>query len=157
MCKKRRTISDAAFSWVSKLLAETKLLVETADTTAGIDHLLLAGEEGMALSANFNTDILLGGAGGIDSTAGAADGGLLVVRMDSCLHGDFTSFKQICWRNVQLYNFTTALPKKQGFFEKFQKFFLCLRHTCVIMCFSVKMDKLSLKVWSITVFFSSGN
>lgn len=125
-CKKRRTSSDAAFSRVSKLLAQTELLVEAADTSTGIDHLLLTSEEGVALSADFDTDILLGGAGGIHSTTGAADGGLLVVRMDSCLHGDFTSFKQICWRNVQLLYSITLLFKLQEFFSFFVKKFLVL-------------------------------
>ena len=64
------------------LLAQTVLLVEAADTPAGIEHLLLTGEEGVALGTNFHTDILLGGAGRIDSTASAADGGLLIIRMD---------------------------------------------------------------------------
>ena len=40
----------------------------------------------MALGANFNTDVLLGGAGGKSVTTSAADRGLLVVGMDTFLH-----------------------------------------------------------------------
>ena len=72
--------------FLAELLVQTELLVEAADTTAGIEHLLLTGEEGVALSANFHADVLLGRASGIDSTTSAADRGLLVIRMDSVLH-----------------------------------------------------------------------
>ena len=68
------------------LLAQTVLLVEAADTTAGIDDLLLASEERMALGTNFDTDVLLGGTGGIDRTTSTTDGGLLVIGMNTCLH-----------------------------------------------------------------------
>ena len=39
-----------------------------------------------ALGADFNGDVLLGGAGLDDVAAGASDGGLLVIGMDSFLH-----------------------------------------------------------------------
>ena len=88
-CRKKtqnpRIETDAGVLLIA-LLAQTVLLVEAADTPAGIEHLLLTGEEGVALGTNFHTDILLGGAGRIDSTASAADGGLLIIRMDSFLH-----------------------------------------------------------------------
>ena len=70
---------------ISKLL-DAVLLVELINTAAGVDQLLLAGVEGVALGADFNGDVLLGGAGLDDVAAGASDGGLLVIGMDSFLH-----------------------------------------------------------------------
>ena len=63
------------------------LLVELINTAAGVDQLLLAGVEGVALGADLNGDVGLGGAGLDDGAASALDGGLLVFRMDSFLHG----------------------------------------------------------------------
>ena len=70
---------------LSKLL-DAVLLVELVNAAAGVDQLLLAGVEGMALRADFDRDVFLGGAGLDNGAAGAADGGLLVLRMDSFLH-----------------------------------------------------------------------
>ena len=67
-------------------LLDAVLLVELINTAAGVDQLLLAGVEGVALGADFNGDVLLGGAGLDDVAAGASDGGLLVIGMDSFLH-----------------------------------------------------------------------
>jgi hypothetical protein len=39
-------------------------LVETFNTSGGIHHAAFAGEEGMAITADFNLEFLLGGAGG---------------------------------------------------------------------------------------------
>jgi len=94
--KKSTSHRDADFR-VSKtggrlLLVQTELLVEAADTTTGVHHLLLAGEEGVTLGANFDADILLGGASLDHVTAGAPDGGLSVIGMDTFLHLCFTSF-----------------------------------------------------------------
>jgi len=66
------------------LHAET--LLETVNAAAGIDQLLLAGEEGMAFGANFHTDVLFGRARLDDLTASASDGGLLIVGMDIFSH-----------------------------------------------------------------------
>ena len=70
---------------ISKLL-DAVLLVELINTAAGVDQLLLAGVEGVAVGADFNGDVLLGGAGLDDGAAGASDGGLLILGMDSFLH-----------------------------------------------------------------------
>ena len=67
-------------------LLDAVLLVELVNTAAGVDQLLLAGVEGVALGADFHGDVLLGGAGLDDSAASALDGGLLVIGMDSFLH-----------------------------------------------------------------------
>ena len=74
------------------LLVEAKLLVEAADTAAGVHHLLLTGVEGMTLGTNFNTDVLLGGASLDHVAAGAPDGSLLIVGVETFLHCIFTSF-----------------------------------------------------------------
>ena len=44
-------------------LFEAVLLVELVHAAAGIDELLLAGVERVALGADFNRDVLLGGTG----------------------------------------------------------------------------------------------
>ena len=67
-------------------LLQAETLVKTIDTSTGVNQLLLAGIERVALGADFNTDILLGRAGGKSVTAGAADGGLLVFGMDAFSH-----------------------------------------------------------------------
>ena len=97
--------SKSSKTW-SFLLVQTELLVEAADTAAGIDHLLLTGVEGMALGANLHADVLLGGTSLDHVTASAADGSQLIVRMDSCLHyvhlfllgGSFR--KRICYVSI---------------------------------------------------------
>ena len=65
---------------------ETELLVELLHAAAGIDELLLAGKERMALGANFNTDILLSRTGLNNITASTGNGSLSIVRMDLFLH-----------------------------------------------------------------------
>ena len=67
-------------------LLDAVLLVELVNAAAGVDQLLLAGVEGVALGADFHGDVLLGGAGLDDGAASALDGGLLVIGMDSFLH-----------------------------------------------------------------------
>ena len=61
-------------------------LLELINTSAAVNELLAAGVEGVALGADLNGDVLLGGAGLDDVAAGASDGGLLVIGMDSFLH-----------------------------------------------------------------------
>ena len=76
-----------------KLLAGLgKTALEALDAATGIDQLLLAGVERMALAANFNMDLRLGVTGVDHVAAGASDGAVHIVRMDALLHGYFTSF-----------------------------------------------------------------
>ena len=70
-----------------RTLLEAVLPVEFINAAAGVDQLLLAGVERVALGANFNGDVLLGGAGLDHIAAGAADRGGFIIGMDSCLHG----------------------------------------------------------------------
>ena len=74
-------------------LLDAVLLVELINAAAGVDQLLLAGVEGVALGADLNGDILLGGAGLDHGAASAPDGGLLVIGMDSFLHGSYLLVK----------------------------------------------------------------
>ena len=69
-----------------RLLFHVEALLETIYTSAGIDELLLAGIERVALGANFNGDVLAGGAGLDDVAAGAPDSGLIILGVDAFLH-----------------------------------------------------------------------
>ena len=68
------------------VLLQTKSLVETINTSTGVDQLLLAGVERVALGADLNTDLLLGGTGCKHVATCATDGGLFVVGMDAFSH-----------------------------------------------------------------------
>ena len=59
---------------------------EAFNSTGRVNELLLAGEKGMALGANFNPDILFGGSCLDDTPACAFDGCLSVFWMDTCFH-----------------------------------------------------------------------
>ena len=68
------------------LLVQTKLLIEAADASASIHHLLLAGEEGVTLGANFYSDVFLSRSCLDHVATSTSDCGLLVVGMDAFLH-----------------------------------------------------------------------
>ena len=68
------------------LLLQAKTLVEAINTSTGVNQLLLAGIERVALGADLNTNVLLGRTSGKDIAAGTADGGLFVLGMDTFLH-----------------------------------------------------------------------
>ena len=68
------------------LLLQAKALVEAIDPSTGVNQLLLAGIERVALGADLNADLLLSRTGSKDVATGATDGGLLVVRMDAFFH-----------------------------------------------------------------------
>ena len=71
-----------------KLLARLgKTALEALDAATGIDQLLLAGVERMALAANFDMDLRLGVTGVDHIAAGTSDGAVHIVRMDALLHG----------------------------------------------------------------------
>jgi hypothetical protein len=79
--KVRTTLRSADF-----VLLQTKSLVETINTSTGVNQLLLAGVERVALGADLNADVLLGGTGRKDVATGTADGSLFVVGMDAFSH-----------------------------------------------------------------------
>ena len=70
----------------TQFLLQTKSLVETINTSTGVDQLLLAGVERVALRADLNTDLLLGGTGCENVAASAANRSLFVVGMDAFSH-----------------------------------------------------------------------
>ena len=82
-------------SKVKSKLLDAVLLVELINTAAGIDELLLAGVEGVALGADLNGDAGAGGAGLDGGAAGALYNGGLVVGMDTFLHVQFSRYKAI--------------------------------------------------------------
>ena len=61
-------------------------LLEAIDPSAAVHQLLPAREERMALAADFDLELTLGGAGNEGLTAGAAHDGLAVRRLDIFLH-----------------------------------------------------------------------
>ena len=72
------------FNRVQLLLEVLKSLLELVNTAANVNELLLAGEEGVALGANFNSDLVaLCGLGGNGLAACATNDALFVIRMDS--------------------------------------------------------------------------
>ena len=68
------------------LFVQTETLSELVYTAAGINQLLLTGVEGVTSRTNFNTNILFRRAGLDDITAGAFDGGLLIIGMKTLFH-----------------------------------------------------------------------
>ena len=62
-------------------------LLETIHAAAGINQLLLAGVERMALRADIDAHLLLHGTGLKGLAADAANDGLAVIGMDLFLHG----------------------------------------------------------------------
>jgi hypothetical protein len=67
-------------------LLQAELLVEAFNTSASVNQLLLAGIERVTLGADFNSDILLSRPGLKHGTTSTANGGLLIIGMDSLLH-----------------------------------------------------------------------
>ena len=69
------------------LLEGRDSLLKLIHTSAGINELLLTGEEGMALGANFNLHLAaLGGSGNYLCTASARNDALLILGMQSLFH-----------------------------------------------------------------------
>ena len=83
--KRRLRKGDDALKRPVKLLT-AEALVEALNTSAGVDQLLLTSVERMALGANFDVDLRLGGTGLDDVAACAGDGAVNVIRMDTLLH-----------------------------------------------------------------------
>ena len=82
-----RTLPNLPNKRRSKLLACLKTLLELVKPSAGINELLLTGEERMALRADVYADLAgLGGTGNEGLAASADDLGLLIVGMDCFLH-----------------------------------------------------------------------
>jgi hypothetical protein len=76
------------------LLSNTlESLLELVNASACINKLLLAGEEGVALGADFNSDLAaVRGLGGYGFAAGATNYALLIIGMNSGFHFDIPRF-----------------------------------------------------------------
>ena len=77
-----------AFSVCNRLLlGRLQSSLELINASAGVNKLLLTGEEGVALGANINSLLAaLGRSGLYNLTARATNGANLVIRMDSVFH-----------------------------------------------------------------------
>ena len=67
-------------------LLQAVFLVETVNTSTGVNKLLLAGVERVTLGANFNLDVLFGRTSLNNCTTRASDSSLFVLGMDTFLH-----------------------------------------------------------------------
>ena len=105
------------------LLVQTETLVELGNTSAGIHQLLLAGEEGVTLRADFYANILLRRTCLNYITAGAFDSSLLIIGMDSFLH---CSGSPLSGTKVLFTKATVILPLFNAECKCFLKKFLCL-------------------------------
>src|SRR5680860_1316953 len=83
----RRCGSALVVGVARRTFAAAVATLEPIDASAGVDQLLLAGVEGMALAAQFAAQLILGGAGGERVATRALDRGQLVLGVDSSLHG----------------------------------------------------------------------
>ena len=70
----------------TSFLLNAESLVESVNTSTGVNQLLLAGIERVALGADFNLDVLLGGTSLDDVTTSATDCSLFVIGVDTFLH-----------------------------------------------------------------------
>ena len=93
-----------------------ELVVELFDTSSSVNQFLLTGEKGVALRADFDLDILFGGAGGDHLSARALDGSLIILRMDTFLH--FSSPLSLLFATQDM------LPHFQTECKSFFRFFL---------------------------------
>ena len=86
MRQKTRKSPHYAYAVQASILLQAESLVEPINTSTGVNQLLLAGIERVALGADFNADVLLGGTGRKDVATGAANRSLFVIGMDTFLH-----------------------------------------------------------------------
>ena len=89
MEKERQAVAQLAFSPISLelLLEGLESFLELVNTSAGVNELLFAGEEGMALGADINSQVAaLSGLGFNSLAASASDDAGFVIGMDSVFH-----------------------------------------------------------------------
>ena len=91
------------------LLFHIEPLLEAINTSASINQLLLSGVERMALGADINLHLFLGGAGLKCFTAYAANDAFAVLGMDVFLHCCFTSFAYAMAFEREKYNTITGI------------------------------------------------
>ena len=81
-------LPSAVYKTLMQLLASLigVAALKALNTSAGVNQLLLASVERMALGANFDVDLGLGGTSVDDITTSAGNGAVNVVRMDTLFH-----------------------------------------------------------------------
>ena len=77
---------ETAFTVSEQVRLDAVTLLETINTTARVNELLLAGEERVALRADADLVLRTGGLDMPDFAAGAGDDGIFVFRMDILFH-----------------------------------------------------------------------
>ena len=102
-------------------------LLEAIDPSAAVHKLLPAREERMALAADFDLELTLGGAGNEGLTAGAAHDGLAVRRLDIFLHV-LSLLCRVMHYRLPLYH--GAWKMQALFFRNFSAFSGINYHTC---------------------------
>jgi hypothetical protein len=125
--KQKRQVNPALFMYSDVLsTCVLKSLLELVNTSAHVNELLLAGEEGVALGANFYADLsALGGLGRNGLAACATDYTLFVIGMNSGFHVFYLVsnipmfFDIVCKRS----NYITYFSRLQELFENFFIFF----------------------------------
>ena len=103
------------FPFQKLLVYALKSLLELVNTSANIDKLLLACEEGVALRANFNLHFPAVGGLGLHRVAACADNGaVLIGRMNSCFHdfylvSNIPMFFDIVCKHSRLYHINSPI------------------------------------------------
>jgi len=123
--RKRKT-----FRFLQQL--QTVTLLELVNASTAVNQLLTAGVIGMALAANFNRELLLGGAGDEGLAAGATDNRFTVLRMDLVLHES-----SLLQKTTTLAIITILQRKCKDFLSKFRQLFpvavLCGGHIAILL------------------------
>lgn len=103
-----------------------KTTLELINTSARIHELLLAREERMALRANFNAHITLGGSCYDCFAASAFNGAFLIIRMDTLLHCHIPFHKIFISQCIVLYHsiLKIAIGFRHFFETNFKKIFI---------------------------------
>ena len=86
---------------ILQFTAAAEAFLESIDATAGVNNLLLASVERMALGADVNTNVLTQGGTGFDNvtaTTNCLD--VVIVWMNFCLH--FLALYRFRYRNLSL-------------------------------------------------------
>ncbi len=107
------------------LVFQTELFVKAADASASIHHLLLAGEEGVTLGANFYSNILLRRSCLDHVATSTTNCGLLIIGMDAFLHAcsPLSDVKKYIRSHKRVTYNTTLSGKMQLFFSYLLAFF----------------------------------
>ena len=100
--KNRRCAKHTAVFFFD-LFLDAVTLIEAINTSAGINQLLLSGEERMAFGADFNLDVLGSGAGLNNVAASTLDGSGLILGVQIFLHSVFTSHADYLCRSYPVH------------------------------------------------------